>query len=132
MLKKYLPWLISGLLLLGPASQLAAAGQHGYKEASPVEKVKAQIAKLGLGEKAKATVTLKDGTKTKGYVARAGDDDFIMRDHKTDTARTINYAEVAQVDAHKGHSTARAVGISAGVGAGIFVGLILLLVAGRG
>lgn len=132
MLKKYLPWLISGLLLLGPASQLVAADQKGAGETTSVERVKADVARLGLGEKARATITLKDGRKSKGYVTRAGDDDFVMRDRKTDNATTIRYADVLQVEANKGHSTARTVGISAGVGAGIFVGLLFLLVAGRG
>ena len=132
MLKKHLTWLIGGLLLLGPAAQLVAADQKRDKETTNVESVKAQVAKLGLGEKARATITLKDGTKSKGYVARADDDDFVMRDRKTDNATTIRYADVAKVDAHRGHSTAKTVGISAGVGAGVFVGLILLLFAGRG
>ena len=132
MLKKHLTWSIAGLLLLGPASQLVAANQNGDKETTTVESVKAQVAKLGLGEKARATITLKDGAKNKGYVARAGDDDFVMRDRKTDNATTIRYADVAKVDGHRGHSTAKTVGISAGVGGGVFVGLILLLFAGRG
>ena len=132
MLKKHLTWLILGLLLLGPASQLVAANQRGDKEATTVESVKAQVAKLGLGEKARATITLKDGAKSKGYVARAGEEDFVMRDRKTDNATTIRYADVAKVDAHKGHSTAKTVGISAGVGGGVFVTLILLLLAASG
>ena len=132
MLKTYLSCFISGLLLLGPAVQLVVAGQHGDKQATTVEAIKVNVGKLGIGEKARATITLKDGTKTKGYVARAGEDDFVMRDRKTDNATTIRYADVAKVDGHKGHSTAKVVGISAGVGAGVFVGLILLLVAGRG
>jgi hypothetical protein len=132
MLKKHLSWLIAGLLFLGPAAQFAAADQKRDKEATTVESVKAQVAKLGLGEKARATITLKDGAKSKGYVARAGDDDFVMRDRKTDNATTIRYADVAKVDGHRGHSTAKTVGISAGVGGGVFIGLILLLFAGRG
>ena len=130
--KKFLTWLISGLLLVGPAAQFVAANQKQDREAIPVERVKAQVAKLGLGEKARATITLKDGSKAKGYVARAGDDEFVMRDHKTDNPTTIRYSDVAKVDEHKGHSTAKSVGISAGVGAGVVVGLILLHFAGRG
>ena len=132
MLKRHLSWLILGLLLLGPASRLVAADQKRDKEATTVESVKAQVAKLGLGEKARATITLKDGTKNKGYVARAGEEDFVMRDRKTDNATTIRYADVVKVDGHRGHSTAKTVGISAGVGGGVFIGLILLLLAGRG
>lgn len=132
MLKTYLSYFISGLLLLGPATQLAAAGQHKDKPAATVEDVKIKVAKLGVGEKARATITLKNGTATKGYVARTGEDDFVMRDRKTDNPTTIRYADVAKVDGHKGHSTAKVVGISAGVGAGVFITLILVLFAGRG
>ena len=131
MLKTYLSCFISGLLLLGPAAQLAAAGQQKDKQAATVEDVKIKVGKLGLGEKARATITLKNGTKTKGYVARVGDDDFVIRDRKTDNATTIRYADVAKVDAHKGHSTAKVAGISAGVGAGVFITLILVLLARR-
>ena len=132
MLKTYLSYFFSGLLLLGPAAQLAAAGQQKDKQTATVEDVKIKVGKLGLGEKARATVTLKNGTKTKGYVARTGEDDFVMRDRKTDDATTIRYADVANMDGHKGHSTAKVVGISAGVGAGVFITLILVLFAGRG
>jgi hypothetical protein len=132
MLKTYLSGLISGLLLLGPAAQLVAASPREDKQAPTVEAIKIQVGKLGLGEKARATVTLKNGTKTKGYVARTSEDDFVMRDRKTDNATTIRYVDVAKVDGHKGHSTAKVVGISAGVGASVFVTLILLLFAGRG
>lgn len=132
MLKKYLSFLIAGLLLVGPAAQLTAAGQQQDKPTASIEDVKIKVGKLGTGEKARATITLKNGTKTKGYVARTTDDGFVIRDRKTDNATTIRYADVAKVDANKGHSTAKAVGISAGVGAGLFFGLLLLLVAGRG
>ena len=73
-------WLLSGLLLLAPASQTFAAGQKAGKQTTPIEKTKIQVAKLGVGERARATITTKDGAKIKGYVYRAGDDDFEMRD----------------------------------------------------
>ena len=47
--------------------------------------MKAKVAKLGTGEKAKATVILKDEKKIKGYIGQAGSDDFVLRDRKTDT-----------------------------------------------
>jgi len=129
MLKNLLSCLISGLLLLGPAVQLVVAG--GDKPAPTPEAIKIEVGKLGVGEKARATVTLKNGTKTKGYVARTGDDDFVVRDRKTDIATTIRYKDVAKVEGHRGHSTAKVVGISAGVGAGVFVTFIFLLIASR-
>lgn len=132
MLKTYLSRFISVLLLLAPATPLAVAGQQRDKQTTAVEAIKIKVGRLGVGEKARATITLKDGTKTKGYVGRTSEDDFVMRERKTDNATTIRYLDVAKVEGHKGHSTAKVIGISAGVGAGVFVTLILLLFAGRG
>lgn len=94
-----------------------------------VEQVKIKIAKLGVGDKAKATVKLKDGAKTKGYIAQAGDDDFVIRDRKTNAPTTIRYADVARVEANRGHSTARNIAIGIGIGVGAFVAIILITIA---
>jgi len=78
MLKTYLSrskWLLSLLALLCTFAQ-ALAAQPGDRQAMTQEQVKIKIAKLGVGDKAKATVKLKDGAKAKGYIAQAGDDDF--------------------------------------------------------
>jgi hypothetical protein len=118
MLKVHISWLLSAALLLATMSQPVAA--QGDK-AQTVETVKAKLAKLGLGEKAKATIRLKDGSKVKGYVARADEDDFVMRDRKTDAPTTIRYADVAKVESNRGHSTARNIGLGVGIGVGAFL-----------
>jgi len=94
-----------------------------------LEQVKIKIAKLGLGEKAKATVKLKDGAKTKGYIAMAGEDDFVLRDRKTNAPTTIRYADVLKVEANRGHSTARNIAIGIGIGVGAFVAIVLITIA---
>ena len=76
-----------------------------------------------------ATITLKDGTKTKGYVYRASDDDFVIRDRKTDAATTIRYADIQKVDSNKGHSTARNIAIGVGIGVGAFLAVIAITLA---
>jgi len=124
MLKTYLSFLVAGLLFLSAVSQDAAAQQ----DKQPLtEQIKIKIAKLGIGEKAKATITMKDGTKTKGYVSRAGDDDFVMRDRKTDAARTIRYADVLKAESNRGHSTARNIAIGVGIGVGAFLAAIAII-----
>ncbi len=124
MLKTYLSFLVAGLLFLSAVSQDAAAQQ----DKQPLtEQIKIKIAKLGIGEKAKATITMKDGTKTKGYVSRAGDDDFVMRDRKTDAARTIRYADVLKAESNRGHSTARNIAIGVGIGVGAFLVAIAII-----
>lgn len=125
MLKTYLSFLVAGLLFLSAVSQSAAAQQ----DKQPLtEQIKIKIAKLGIGEKAKAAITMKDGTKTKGYVSRAGDDDFVMRDRKTDAATTIRYADVVKAESNRGHSTARNIAIGVGIGVGAFLAAIAIII----
>ena len=120
-----LSWLIAGLLLFGPALYTVQAQPQN----SNIDQIKIEVAKLGVGDKARATITTKDGAKVKGYVYRAGDDDFVMRDRKTDAPTTIRYADVARVERNKGHSLARNMLIGVGIGAGAVVGAILILIA---
>ena len=127
-MKKYLTCLLASILLLATTS-LPIAAQGSSVQATTVEKVKIKIAKLGVGEKAKATVILKNGTKSKGYIAQAGDDDFVLRDRKTDAPTTIRYTEVAKVESNKGHSTARNIAIGIGIGVGAFLAILAITIA---
>ncbi len=149
MLKIYLCCLLSCLLLLGtitkqvvaqqidqPATAVEiaaatkpAAARQADPQAATVEKVKIKIAKLGVGAKAKATIRLKDGSKTKGYIAQAGEDNFVIRDRKTDAPTTIRYADVAKVEENRGHSTARNIAIGVGIGVGAFLAVIAIAIA---
>lgn len=122
-------FLLTALLLLAPATQTLGAGQKADKQTDPIEKVKIQVAKLGVGEKARATITTRDGAKTKGYVYRAGDDDFEMRDRKTNAPTTIRYDNVAKVDSNRGHSVARNVLIIAGIGTAIVLASVYFAIA---
>ena len=125
-MKRYLTLLIASALVLATIA-LPAAAKQGDTQSS-LEKIKIKVAKLGVGEKAKATVFLKDGTKIKGYIAQAGDDDFVLRDRKTDAPTTICYTDVAKVDNNRGHSTARNVAIGVGVGvAAVLIGIFVTI-----
>jgi len=130
MLKTHLSqsrFILSLLVLLCTFAQPLAAQQRD--QAMTLEQVKIKIAKLGLGEKAKATVKLKDGAKTKGYIALAGEDDFVLRDRKTNAPTTIRYADVLKVEANRGHSTARNIGLGIGIGVGAFLAIVLITIA---
>jgi putative cell wall-binding protein len=126
MLKTYLSFLVAGLLFLSAVSQPAAAQQD---KQPMTEQIKIKIAKLGIGEKARATITMKDGTKTKGYVSRAGDDVFVMRDRRADAATTIRYADVLKAESNRGHSTARNIAIGVGIGVGAFLAAIAIILS---
>jgi len=127
MLKINLCRLLSCLLFLATVAQPVTA-QQADKTAT-VEKVKVKIAKLGVGARAKATVKLKDGTKTKGYVSQAGDEAFVIRDRKTDAPTTIRYEDVVKVEENRGHSTARNITIGVGIGVGAFLALLAITIA---
>jgi hypothetical protein len=126
MLKKHLSFVITALLLFVPLARTAQAGQNSSKTAVTAEQIKAKVAKLGVGEKAKATVRLKDGTKIKGYIARDGEEDFVLRDRKTDAPTTLRYADVERVESNRGHSTAKHIGIGVGIGLGAFVAILVI------
>ena len=127
-MKTYLTCLLASVILLASVS-LPVVAQQSDVQATTVEKVKIKIAKLGVGAKAKATVILKDGTKTKGYIAQAGNDDFVLRDRKTDAPTTIRYTDVAKVESNRGHSTARNVAIGVTVGVGAVLAVLGILIA---
>ncbi len=127
-MRTYLICLLASVLFVASISMPVAA-QQSNSEGTTLDKVKAKVAKLGTGEKAKATVILKDRTKIKGYIGQAGNDDFVLRDRKTDSPTTIRYNDVSKVESNKGHSTARNLGIGIGIGAGAFLAILLVAIA---
>ena len=124
MLTKYWSLLLAVLFLTVAVTRVDARPTQ-----MTVDQAKIAVAKVGLGEKARATITLKNGTKIKGYVSRADENDFVIRDRKTDTPTTINYVDVAKVQKDRGHSTARNLAIGIGIGAGAFLAIILITIA---
>lgn len=125
-MKKTLSCLLSLLLLLA-VCQIAGAQQPTGNQTNSLEQIKISVAKLGVGEKARGTVTLNSGAKIKGYVSQAGDEDFVIRDRKTNAPTTIRYADVAKVQADKGHSKAKHLGLGIGIGVGAFLGILLIV-----
>jgi hypothetical protein len=121
--------LMATLFLLGPALQTASASPQNNKPALTIEQIKIQVAKVGTGDKAKATITTKDGAKVKGYVSRVADDDFVMRDRKTDAPTTIRYADVVKVERSHGHSIARNILIGVGIGSAVVVIAVIAAIA---
>lgn len=111
------------LLIFAPLAHIAAQGQTN------LDHVKKNVAKLGVGSKAKATITLNTGSKVKGYVYSAGDEDFVVRDQKTDAATTIRYADVKNVDDNRGHRNAKLAVIFVAIGAAVTLGLVFGAIA---
>src|ERR1041385_6658219 len=100
---KKLSCLLSLLLILIPAANLFGQSVQN------LDQIKKAVAHLGVGAKAKATVFRHDGTKVKGYIYSTGDDDFVIRDRKTDTPTTVRYADIWKVDDNRNdHQIGRA------------------------
>ena len=112
--------LLALVLMLVPVAQLAAQTQKN------AESAKKNIARLGVGKKAKTTITLNDRSKVKGYVYSVGDDDFVVRDSKTDSPTTVRYADVLSVNDRSSKD------LLIGLGAAAAGAAILILVVTRG
>src|SRR5206468_1619615 len=123
---KHISGILAVLLWLAPLSQISAATPP---QKPSTDKVKSAVAKLGVGSKARATIKLNDGTKVKGYVYTAGDDDFVIRDRKTDAPTTVRYADVRSVDDNRGHSTARNILIIVAAGTAITIAAVFGAIA---
>ena len=120
---KKISCLIALLLMLVPIAQVTAQKQTQTLTQKSVERVKKSIAKIGVGSRAKATITLYDRTKVKGYIYSVGDDDFVVRDSKTDSPTTVRYADVMDVNDKSNNNLLIGL-VAAGVGAAIFAFIV--------
>ena len=116
-MKKDLAIVLAALLVLFVPGGQTLARASGQTEIRPVEKIKARIAKLGVGEKARAQITLRTGEKIKGYVSSAGDNDFAFTERKSGQTKTFAYLEIVEVKKPGGLSTGAKIGIAVGIGA---------------
>jgi hypothetical protein len=128
MLRTLLSFVLVGLLTLGLNTAPVMAAQ-GNDDAKAVDNLRLKVAKVGVGEKARVTVRMKDGTKIKGIITQAGTDDFSVRDGKTGDPRIILYRDVARIEDNRGHSTLRNVLIGVGIGAAAVVAFIAIVFA---
>ena len=104
----------------GMPSLVLAQTRDGERQ---VQKIKADVAKRGIGEKARVTVELRDGSKLKGYISQAGDDSFTLTDAKSGQTKVLAYSDVDRVKGRGGLSLAAKIGI----GVAIFVGSLAIL-----
>lgn len=118
MIKKICSAVLSALLLQAAAAP-ALAKTGAEKDARRVEKVRAQLAKLGTGKDALVRVELRDKTRLEGYVSEVGADGFVV----TDGAGVATAVPFPQVVKAKGNnlSTGAKIAIGAGIAAGIFL-----------
>lgn len=128
MFKKSLSFILINSLIFSLAlAPSALAKPKAEKEAELAAKVKAGIAKLGVGRDARVEVKLRDKTKLKGYISEAAADTFSVTDLKTSATTTVAYPNVTQV---KGNnlSTGATIAIAVGIAVGVTI-LVLFLIA---
>lgn len=125
MKRRFLTVLLAVLLAHTPL----LARTQANTDAQLLDKVRSKIARLGVGEKAKATLRLKDGTKVKGYVSQVRETDVVIRDRKTDQPTPVLLTDIAKVDDNRGHGTAKKIGIGVAIGAGAVLIVIAAMIA---
>jgi hypothetical protein len=116
--KKFLSLMLIGLLLNIVGVCPASASAQDDKEARRIEKVKANVRKLGTGVEARVEVKLLDNKKVKGYIKEMGEDSFVIVDEKASVQNAIAYAQVKQLKGRNGLTAAK-VAINAAKGAAI-------------
>jgi hypothetical protein len=136
MKRKYLSFALVALLFQSfvgiPATAAVvtiAEKTQAQRDAQTLEEVKVKVARLGVGDKARITVKFKDGTKLKGYISQVKDEEFIVRDRKTDAPSVVLYRDVARVESNRGHSTARNVAIGTAIGVGSVLTVLAVLIS---
>ena len=102
--------LLIGLLL--NLSLLHITVLAGIKEEKHTAKVKAGIAKLGIGNESRVKVKLRDKREIKGYISEITEDSFTVVSEKTSLATNISYSQVKQV---KGNNLSTGVRIAIGI-----------------
>jgi hypothetical protein len=109
---------------------LASGGQTlartSVRDKTPtVAEIKAKIAKLGTGKKAKAQIKLRTGEKIKGFVSSAGDDSFAFTERDSKQTKTISYADVIEVKKAGGLSTGAKIAIGLGIGVAVLAIVVI-------
>jgi hypothetical protein len=122
MIKLWLSLTLIYLLVFTAAPVLARPRPRPQSDS--VEQIKMKLERIGIGEKARATVYLKNGTKLKGYIYQMGASDFVLKDKKTLAPTQILYIDVAKVESNRGHSRAKWIGIGAAIGVGAFLAIL--------
>ncbi|MGI8555098.1 MAG: hypothetical protein ACR2LT_01925 [Pyrinomonadaceae bacterium] len=94
--------------------------------------VKNTVARVGTEPNRKIKITLKDGTKLKGYVTEIKDDYFTVLDTKSGKVISVQYSQVAEAKPKSSSGIKKALGdaaIRAGVGIAVITISTLIIAA---
>jgi len=98
MLKRLLALALAGFLL-GMVTPLPSSAQS-ETDARQIEKVKAQVARMGTGKRARVKIKLKDNQTIKGYIGQIGEDGLTLVDSRNGTITPVPYNKIDQVKAN--------------------------------
>ena len=126
MFKQYLSLALACLLAHIGMTHACAATQGG-RETQAAARVKTDVAKRGVGERARVKVKLRSGTELKGHISHAGEDAFDLVDATSGAASRIAYGDVVEVKS-RGRSKGSRIGLIAGITAAalVVVGIVAL------
>jgi hypothetical protein len=87
--------------------------------------VKAEVRKIGIGERSAVRVKLKDGTELRGYLSQIENDSFTITDKGTKKASSVSYGDVQSLKLKgKRLSIGTKILIGVGIGVAITAGII--------
>lgn len=130
MYKRSLSFFVIVLIINLLAAPYAFADTKNEKQVRFVEKVKADLRKLGTGKEAQLKVELRNNSRLEGYVSASDEEGFTVNNAKTGAATRVTYPEVKRV---KGKNLSTGAKIAIGVGiAGAIIFLILWFTTGPG
>ena len=124
-MKKHLTIILIGSLVFLASGGQTLARTSGKDKTPTVAEIKAKIAKLGTGKKAKAQIKLRTGEKIKGNVTSAGDDSFAFTERDSKQTKTIAYADVVEVKKWGGLSTGAKIAIGLGIGVAVLAIVVI-------
>ena len=130
MLKIFLALSIACSLILTLTMPVAATTKSATEKQNRfTEKVKAGIAKLGVGPDAQVQVKLRDKTKLSGFVSEANETSFVVTD-KSGAKTVVAYPDVTQVKGNNLSKGAKIV-IIGGIVAGVLAIIYFAVFAGK-
>ena len=127
MFKESLALLLAGLMIVTSGGPYAVAQAKAKVKNDPqghhVSKVKAAVQRLGTGESARVNVELYNKTKLSGYIAEIGEDQFVLREVKTNQDTDVAYSSVKKL-----RGSSPGLGRTIALGAGAYQSKTVLIV----
>ena len=89
--------LVPNVTLVATPAPSPQTSQTPLHETAQGQRVKTEVQKRGIGEKARVRVTLHDKSRQMGYISRFEDTSFSITDNKTGRVNNISYSDVDRI-----------------------------------